>query len=279
MMRCTPIFVAACLVAPFWPQLGAPAHAQGADYCAIYAAAVTADSGTAVPVVSESLLADWNSALPCLIKVLRGLKSEVGPQPMTPQTRSKMLSLTGAFRSIILKFSDPNDPKKVAEMNAFIRRFRDLDDVDTISVLSWGARSDSPDIRANSLLILGNVIDNTTICVPLAHLNDPSLMKSASGVSGRANLLSLLAVVAPWAYKENSENIARTRASIVAQIDSNDPNLKGTVARLENVAVRLGNNTETSNRSVPMPEPWRLPCKAYVEGFVPKLPSLDNVQY
>jgi hypothetical protein len=190
-----------------------------------------------------------------------------------------LLSLTGAFRSIILKFSDPNDPRKVAEMNAFIRKFRDLDNIDVVSVLSWGARSDSPDIRSNSLLILGNVIDNTTICVPLTHLNDPSLMKSPSGVNGRANLLSLLSVVAPWAYKENSENIARTRASIAAQVDSNDPNLKGTVARLENIAIRLGNNTETSNRSVPMPEAWRLTCKAYVEGFVPKLPSFENVQY
>jgi len=275
----TPIFVAVCLVAVSGLRPGTPVRAQNADYCAIYAAAVTADSAATVPVVSESLLADWNAALPCLIKVLRSLKGEVGPQPMTPETRSKMLSLTGAFRSIILKFSDPNDPKKVAEMNAFIKKFRDLDDVDAISVLSWGARSDSPDIRANSLLILGNVIDNTTICVPLAHLNDPNLMKSPSGVNGRANLLSLLAVVAPWAYKENSENIARTRASIAAQVDSNDPNLKGTVARLENVATRLGNNTETSNRSVPMPETWRLPCKAYVEGFVPKLPSLENVQY
>jgi hypothetical protein len=279
MTRSTPIFVAACMVAAFGLQPGNTARAQGADNCAIYAYAVTTDSATAVPVVSDSLLTDWNTALPCLIKILRGLKGEVGPQPMTPQTRSKMLSLTGAFRSIILKFSDPNDPKKVAEMDAFIKRFRDLDDIDVISVLSWGARSDSPDLRSNSLLILGNVIDNTTVCVPLAHLNDPNLMKSPSGVNGRANLLSLLSVVAPWAYRENSENIARTRASIAAQVDSNDPNLKGTVARLENIAIRLGNNTETSNRSAPMPEAWRLPCKTYVEGFVPKLPSLENVRY
>ncbi|MEA2862512.1 MAG: hypothetical protein QOC84_468 [Bradyrhizobium sp.] len=279
MTRSTLLFVAAYLVAAWGLHPGHRARAQSADNCAIYVDAVTADTGSAVPVVSDSLLTDWNTALPCLIKTLRSLKGEVGPQTMTPQTRSKLLSLTGAFRSIIVKFSDPNDPKKVAEMSAFIRRFRDLDSIEVVSILSWGARSDSPDIRSNSLLILGNVIDNTTVCVPLTHLNDPSLMKSPSGVNGRANLLSLLSVVAPWAYKENSENIARTRASIAAQLDSNDPNLKGTVARLENIAIRLANNTETSNRSVPMPETWRLPCKAYVEGFVPKLPSFENVQY
>jgi ABC-type transporter Mla subunit MlaD len=128
-------------------------------------------------------------------------------------------------------------------------------------------------------LVLGNVIDNTTVCVPLTHLNDPTLLATASGINGRANLLSLVSVVAPWAYKENSENIARTRASILGQVNSNDPNLKGTVARLENISRRLGDNTETSNRSVPMPESWRLQCKAYVEGFVPKLPSFQNVQY
>jgi hypothetical protein len=269
--------IAACLVAAFSVPTGT-ASAQSQNYCGIYDKAVTTDTATGVPVVSEALLADWNSALPCLVRILRSLKDDVGPQP-TQQTRSKMLSATGALRNIILKFSDPNDPKKVAEMAAFIKAFRDLDDIVAVSVLTWGVRGDSPDLRSNSLLVLGNVIDNTTVCVPLTHLNDPTLVASASGINGRANLLSLLSVVAPWAYKENSENIARTRASILGQVNSNDPNLKGTVARLENISKRLGDNTETSNRSVPMPESWRLQCKAYVEGFVPKLPSFQNVQY
>jgi hypothetical protein len=270
------ITIVAGLVAAFGLQTGT-ASAQAQDSCAIYDKAVTTDSAS-VPVVSEALLADWNPALPCLVRILSRMKDDVGSQP-TQQTRSKMLSVTGALRNIILKFSDPNDPKKVVEMAAFIKKFRELDDIATISVLTWGARSDSPDLRSNSLLVLGNVIDNTTVCVPLTHLNDPTLIASAYGVNGRANLLSLLSVVAPWAYKENSENIARTRASIAGQVNSNDPNLKGTVARLENINTRLGDNTATSNRSVPMPEAWRLECKAYVEGFVPKLPSFQNVQY
>ncbi|HEV7878656.1 hypothetical protein [Bradyrhizobium sp.] len=269
--------IAVCLVAAFSVLTGT-ASAQTQNYCAIYDKAVTTDTATGVPVVSEALLADWNAALPCLVRILRSLKDDVGPQP-TQQTRSKMLSVTGALRNIILKFSDPNDPKKVAEMAAFIKAFRDLDDIVAVSVLTWGVRGDSPDLRSNSLLVLGNVIDNTTVCVPLTHLSDPTLVKSASGINGRANLLSLLSVVAPWAYKENSENIARTRASILGQVNSNDPNLKGTLARLENISKRLDDNTETSNRSVPMPESWRLQCKAYVEGFVPKLPSFQNVEY
>jgi hypothetical protein len=37
-------------------------------------------------------------------------------------------------------------------------------------------------------------------------------------------------------------------------------------------------NTD-SNKNVDMSPQWRNGCKGYIEKFVPKLPSLDNLQY
>jgi hypothetical protein len=114
--------------------------------------------------------------------------------------------------------------------------------------------------RLNPVQILGNVIDNTTVCTPLAHLNDPALLESPNGINGRANLLGVISVVAPWAYKENFDNITRTTQAIKASIQDGDPNLRSTSASLANIDARLLSQTATSNKNVPMPEAWRSDC-------------------
>jgi hypothetical protein len=146
-------------------------------------------------------------------------------------------------------------------------------------VPSYGARSDLYDLRLNSVLILGNIIDNTTVCAPLAHLNDPGLLDSPNGINGRANLLGVISVVAPWAYKENFDNITRTTQAIKSSIQESDPNVKSTSASLANIAARLLSQTTTSNRNVLLPEAWRRDCAAYVENFKPKIIAIANVQY
>jgi hypothetical protein len=64
-----------------------------------------------------------------------------------------------------------------------------------------------------STLILANVIDNTTVCVPIDHLYDPSI-----SINGRANLLSVVSVVAPWAYRQKYDNISKVQARISSTI-------------------------------------------------------------
>ena len=165
-------------------------------------------------------------------------------------------------------------------LDGFISTFRNNDSIGTVSVLSYGTRSEVSDLRLNSLSILGNVIDNTTVCVALAHLNDPTLLDSPNGNNGRANLLAAISVVAPWAYKENFENISRTVKAIKDSImNRDDPTLKYTVYALNNINDRLETQKPNSNKSVPMPDKWRANCQAYVQNFVPKIVTIDNVRY
>ena len=48
----------------------------------------------------------------------------------------------------------------------------------------------------------------------LDHLYDPTLAETRWGRSGRLNLLGIAAVVAPWAFKENFENLTRLQAYV-----------------------------------------------------------------
>jgi hypothetical protein len=75
-------------------------------------------------------------------------------------------------------------------------------------------------------------------------------MKSAEPVKGRANLLGIVSVVAPWAYKENYENIERTRNFISTQVSRDDPGLKTTISILDNIQIRLKSQSETSNKVI-----------------------------
>jgi hypothetical protein len=86
-------------------------------------------------------------------------------------------------------------------------------------------------------------------------------------------------VVAPWAYRQNFDNIQRTRDFFWKTINREDPNLKQTVAILQNIEGRLGVQTDRTNRSVNLPDDWRANCKKYLESYVPKFTNTDMVAY
>jgi hypothetical protein len=245
---------------------------QPASDCTPYFEAVASGNIKLPAVVPDRLLADTDAAIFCLVAVVRKMNAEVGPRGLLPETAQRLLSATAALR-VLMTRSPP------AALNDFITKFRAADDVDVASVLSYGARSDLFDLRLNSVLILGNVIDNTTVCAPLAHLNDPGLLEAPNGINGRANLLGVIAVVAPWAYKENFDNITRTTQAIKTSVQDGDPNLKSTSASLANIDARLMSQTTTSNKNVWMPEAWRRDCATFVENFKPKITAIANVQY
>jgi hypothetical protein len=139
-------------------------------------------------------------------------------------------------------------------LNDFIYAFRNSDDIATAAVLSYGARSDNVDLRVNSVLILANVIDNSTVCVPLTHLNDRSLLDSSNGINGRYNLLGIVSVVAPWALNENYYNMQNTVALIRRSVDPADQNLSGTLNLLTNIEQRLQSQKPNSNKGVWLPD-------------------------
>jgi hypothetical protein len=258
------------------------------DVCSAYRNAVEGGSATAVPIVPERLLTNWREAVSCLLPIIGALNVSVTSPKFTPETQSKFLSATGAVRAIMTRLSLSDEKLKTATeeqrrnqdtLNEFIKAFRGLDNLDVTSVLTFGARSDNYDMRLNSVLILGNVIDNQTVCVPLTHLNDPELDKTDYGINGRANLLGIIAVVAPWALKQNFESIKATRDSLFESIRKNDPNLKQTYALLDNVQERLKVQTEGTNKSEGVPAEWRRDCKKYIEQYRLKPENTRNLQY
>ena len=133
---------------------------------------------------------------------------------------------------------------------------------------------------ANSVLIAGNIIDDNTVCVPLTHLNDAGLAATPIGVRGRANLLSVVNVVAPWATQQNFDTISATTTKIASTINRDDPNLPSTVALLDNIKQRLDSQQNETNKKYPMDQKQVDLCKKYIAEAKTKL-SLDeqNLKY
>jgi hypothetical protein len=137
-------------------------------------------------------LRDWQSVLQCLLRVV----AEAAPTIRSVQDltdRQDLLKATKAIRVIL------DDNKEGA-----ISYFRSIDDLDVISVLSYAARSRDPELRVNATLILGNVVDNSSLCVPMDHLYFPQIDDN-----GRANLLAVVSVVANYAVGDNVGNLER----------------------------------------------------------------------
>lgn len=259
-----------------------PAFSQSRNECAGYFDAIASGNAKLPAVMPDRLLADPSVAIPCLVSIVRSMHGEVSAAgTITPSVFPRLLSVTAGLRAIMARATPSTDQPGGSQqaLNDFISKFRAVDDVESTSVLAYGARSNSYDLRLNSVLLLGNVIDNTTVCVVLAHLNDPTLLSSDSGLNGRANLLSIVSVVAPWALRENYDNIKATVQSIRQTMNSADSQVKTTVGLLTNIEIRLQAQTETSNKGAWLDPQARASCANYVANFRPKIEALANVNY
>ena len=127
----------------------------------------------------------------------------------------------------------------------------------TIKPLVWGARGQQQGIRVNATLILGNVIDNTTVCFVLHHLRQPNINNN---VNGRANLLGVTVAMASYAYKENVQAIEETLRIIDPKIESEKGDLSQTKKIIAELRARVG---LSSNRDTPLPEELRKYCADY----------------
>ena len=266
------------------------AHAQGAAACGQYTTAVASGAGTGVPVVPEALLADWKTAVGCLVPIISAMKDSMKTASLDTPTRARFLATTGALRRIATRIAtaeeaNANAPpeKKVANLDTiamFQAEFRKAaPTIEPYIVLTFGARSDNYDMRLNAILILGNVIDEQYACVPLIQVLDSDLDTADYGVNGRANLLGMLSKVAPFVYSEDFANIHNVKAAIARTVQADDPKLKQTAAILANIELRLAAQTDASNRAVGLRAKPKAECVKYLAAYPPNAQMKALIKY
>lgn len=224
-------------VALAWgPASDATAEMLPADGCSPISGAVFGTSG-AVP---DSLLADATTAMPCLVDTLKDLARRVRTTEIGEPERDALNRATAALGKLI-------DSKGVP----MIQQVREVDTPDVVSLLSFGARSNDRTTRLNSTLVLSNIVDNSTVCVVMDHLADPDLTRSVEGRNGRANLLAVVSVVAPWAMKSNYQNMQKLIGYVAADIKDKD-DVADTTRILANFEERLKfqDKVDPPNRNV-----------------------------
>ena len=209
--------------------------APGRNECISYQATIS--SGASLP--DKLLGTDWRTAMHCMVRALDSLKSDIENKP-TADTWAQFVRATGLIRIVIannesIGGDEPGNPA--------IREFRIQATLNAASSLAYGSRSDNDNARVNAVLVYGNVVDNQTVCVAIDHLYDQQLGATAKSynIRGRANLLGVVSVVAPWAYKENYLNIKSVRQYMADELAPlrERSDLKQTFDILENIRVRL----------------------------------------
>ena len=180
-----------------------------------------------LPSLGKDVLLDNRDAIPCLVEVLSSLK----PRFAGPEARARGCGAVHPGHG-----GAAHHPCQWR--HGSIREFRSADNIDTIATLVSGARNNNPTVRVNAGLILSDVIDNTGLCAVIDQLYDPTLGESDSGRSGRLNLLTVASVVAPWAYKENFENLRRLQDYMVPIVES-ERDSRQTLRVLANLIDRL----------------------------------------
>jgi hypothetical protein len=142
-------------------------------------------------VAASSLIKDWAMSLPTVMRELSKISGS--SERWQPDQSSYFLSITDILRTVLSTNVEA------------IKLFRSCDEPSMVKPLIWAARGQNQGMRLNATLILGNVIDNTTVCFVLHHLRDPSINQN-----GRANLLGVTLAVAGYAYLENIREIKKT---------------------------------------------------------------------
>lgn len=255
-----------CIQPVIWDtRVMAQAKINGCDY---YDQSMRAESY----ILSDTQLTNnWEVATGCLAKVLAEIKPDgsVVPKKEDPLW-DIFIRATGALRILIASQASGERTE-----NLVIKKFREHGPLNAISTLVFGARSDIDTARLNAIVVLGNVIDNQTVCIPIDHLYDQDFRHSKVGemevyqVRGRANLLAVVAVVAPWAYHENYENIDRVQKMMSDVLnhapDDDKPKLKNTFDILVNLQDRMAfqQKFEEPHKDQPLPSYLRA-CAKYM---------------
>jgi hypothetical protein len=192
-------------------------------------------------IAANSLTNQWATTLPTVMLELRGFAGAAASWSNEQQVY--FLSLTDVLRSMLA-----NNVRAIAQ-------FRACDDPAIIRPLVWAARGQNQSIRVNATLILGNVVDNTTVCFVLHHLLDPSI-----SLNGRANLLGVVVAMASYAYKENVAAIERMLTAIEQKIANETGDLSQTKRLVADLRARV---STSPNSGSSLPPDLRTPCADY----------------
>lgn len=197
-------------------------ESQG-EACAPYFSSVF-ESNTAI---SDGLLQDEDLAIDCLVQALKKLSQDVVSPNIEESKRGALNRAAAALLRIVENGEIPA-----------IKKIRLKDDISVASVLSFGARNEDRETRLNCTGLLSNIIDNSNVCVPMDHLSDPELSKFEWGINGRANLIAVVSVVAPWAQKSNYTNMEKLVSFLETQLAGQE-NIPKTNELLKNLKDRL----------------------------------------
>ncbi|MEQ1951500.1 hypothetical protein [Mesorhizobium sp. CN2-181] len=210
------------------------------------------------PFSNDLLVSEF--ATSCLVSILTALKPRiVVGVGWADEDVARLIQATGALRSILANGGP-----------SAIRISRSNDNLDSISTLVTAARGNNQTARVNSAIVLADVIDNSGLCVVIDHLYDPDLGETNDGKSGRVNLLSIASVVAPWAYRENFENLGRLRDYIGPKLQQ-DNDAKRAMVLYTNLVDRMNyqNDIRNPNMKQDLPSSMR-ECYSYVPVWANK---------
>jgi hypothetical protein len=174
----------------------------------------------------KTLVDNWRFTIPELVRAIAVMK-HTAASTWDAAEIEWAITLTSIVKNTLANFDQS------------IQLFRTCDDETVIKPLVWAARGDNREIRLNAANILANVVDNTTVCFVLHHLN-----KEPPGLTddGRANLLGITRAMASYAYKENVEAIEKVTKKMGVQLQPRLKDLPQTAALLTNIAARLANS-------------------------------------
>jgi hypothetical protein len=189
---------------------------------------------------ANGLIQNSERSLPSLMAALKNFTGN--PDQWSQAQQFNFVSVTDVIRTML------------ANNNSAITKFRSCDDKETMQPLISAARSSSYNLRINATLILGNVVDNTTVCLVLDDLRDPTI-----NANGRANLLGVTRAVASYAYKPNKKAIEETINLLEDSLKS-QPNMAQTLTLIADVRARAG---QSINAGTDLPSELQQYCGAY----------------
>ncbi|WP_224407299.1 hypothetical protein [Afifella sp. IM 167] len=242
------------LVAP-WSMVK-PSQGQSTDRCA--AIQRFTETGEPIPVAE---LGSSEEVVPCLLSQIRAHASFLLAKDEKEETldAQRFRVITGALRNAI----------SVSSRNA-IRVLRAEDDVLDAEILARGARHHDRGIRINSAFILANVVDNSTACVVVdfAYLDVAASISDTPAINGRANLIKIASVVAPWAFRENFQALDQLHEKLTSEMKLYPAdvlkNLSNTIDLLNLLRLRLDSqeNIDNSPKNFPIPPSIGSGCRA-----------------
>jgi hypothetical protein len=241
-----------------------PVEAQQSakDSCSVFADAAVAGEGP----LPQFLLADEDVAIPCLVGTPTQLAPTVTSPEIDPKTTATMNRVTAALGLLIDR----------SGMTA-IDKIRAVDNLSVAQLLAYGSRTTDKSTRDNSMVLLSNIVDNSTVCVVLDQMADPALAEGAAGLQARANLLASVSVVAPWAMKSNYEQMRSLAGYLEADL-ADEKDVDQTRRLLTNFIDRLDYQTTLpagkANMNVDN-EGVIGGCRSYVPAFKDGAFSID----